>query len=91
VDCRETEELFGSYRDKKLESALRLELESHLQQCAACTAELRRLTAGRGGLVLPALSAPRAGRWPMVALAAAACVAAFLILRAFSSGGTTPH
>jgi len=71
MTCRETEDEFGAYRDGGLAPARTLEVEGHLRGCPACTAKLRGMRAA---------SAPRARRWPLVLLAAAACVAAFWIL-----------
>jgi anti-sigma factor RsiW len=101
VDCAGIAELLGAYRDGELELSRSLEVEAHVRDCPACTAELRRLTAV-GAVMKPAphyqatetsrvrlgaLSAPRAGRWPMVVLAAAACVVAFVVIGTTSRSG----
>jgi anti-sigma factor RsiW len=85
VNCRETEELLGAYHEGELEPACRLEVEAHVSSCPSCTAALRGLRAvsavvKQASLGLAGPIAPRAGRWPLVLLAAAACVAAFVVL-----------
>jgi anti-sigma factor RsiW len=90
VNCRETEGLLAAYGEGELGQARRREVETHLRDCPACTAELRRLAAIRAGghpSWQPALAAPKAGRWPMVALAAGACVVAFVALGTVSRSG----
>jgi len=72
MTCRETEDALGAYGDGNLAPERTLQLEAHLRHCPVCTAELRGMRAGSG--------LRRAGRWPLVLLAAAACVAAFWIL-----------
>lgn len=96
MNCRETEALLRDGQAGESGPAGRLELRAHLSACPACAAEARRLTAARatGPLphypsVWPALAAPKAGRWPMVALAAVACVVAFVAIGTLlRSGGT---
>jgi anti-sigma factor RsiW len=96
----ETEEMLGAYHDGELEMGRSLEVEAHLRECSACTAQLRKLAALSAAVrrapyyqaprplgILPALPLRRAGRWPMVLLAAAACVAAFVFLGTSSHSG----
>lgn len=88
VNCRETEELLGAYRDGQLAPPLRLEVEAHVRCCPACTATLRGLQAVSAiRLGLAGGVARRAGRWPLVVLAAAACVVAFMVLGTGSQSG----
>jgi anti-sigma factor RsiW len=69
VNCRETEDLLSTYKDGGLALAQGVEVEAHLRHCPACTAHLQDMRVA---------SRPR--RWPLLLLAAAACVAAFWIL-----------
>ena len=97
--CHDMEQSLGAYQDGELDLAHSLEVESHVRDCPACAAELRRLAAlgaamrmapyyrSPAGSAVPALSAPSAGRWPMVLLAAAAWVLAFVAIGTMSRSG----
>lgn len=101
MDHCESEEMLGAYHDGELEMARGLEVEAHLRECPVCAQELRRLAAISAAVrqapyhqaprsvgVLPALLARRRGRWPVVLLAAAACVAAFVLIGTNSHSGS---
>ncbi len=45
MNCRELEPLLGAYFDRELDLVRSLEVETHLHECARCTADLRRLEA----------------------------------------------